>query len=67
VTYVVVSRHHEDLGLGRPLAPGSQFEEDDVPDAMKDRLAKLVDMKRVREVPAKKSSAKKATSKNGGE
>lgn len=60
--YIVTSRHAEDLGMGRPLAPYSEFDSNDVPDHMKDRLQKLESMGRVF-----RSASKKTAKKEGGE
>jgi hypothetical protein len=41
--YVITSRHSEDVGLGSPLHRGDEFDDEDVPDHMKDRLKVMVE------------------------
>jgi hypothetical protein len=41
--YTVTSRHAEDVGLARPVKPGGEFDDKDVPDHMKDRVKRLAD------------------------
>lgn len=45
--YVVVSRHSEDVGLGRPIRPGQTFDDKDVPDHMKERVKALESQGRI--------------------
>lgn len=40
--YTVVSRHSEDLGLGKLLAPGEEFDDKDVPEHLTDRVKEMV-------------------------
>jgi hypothetical protein len=39
--YVVTSRHSEDVGLGSLLSRGEEFDDEDVPDHMKDRVKEM--------------------------
>lgn len=59
--YTVSSRHAEDVGLARPVQPGAEFDDKEVPDHRKDHLKSLIARGRVQKVSS--SSSKKS----GGE
>lgn len=56
--YIVTSRHSEDVGLGRNVKPGAEFDDKDVPDHMKSRIKALL---------AQRKIVKSSTKKSGGE
>lgn len=41
--FVVTSRHAEDVGLGRMVEPGEEFDDKEVLDAVKERLKGMQD------------------------